>query len=126
MTKGRSRSVRNSARKKTRNLRPAQDSDDEDDAPDVGAEDRDHEQCEEEPRHDLKDLGDAHQHVVDPAAVVAGDRPDDDPDGDRHRDGEEPDHERDAGAVENAGQYVAAEVVRAEPWAAPGGTTVRR
>ena len=78
------------------------------------ADDADEGQRQQEARHGLEGVGDAHQHLVDDAAGKAGERADDRADDDRRRGGGKPDGERGAGAVNDAGQHVAAEPVGAE------------
>ena len=74
-----------------------------------GEQDREHRQRQDE-------VGDAHQQVVEPAAVVAGDRADDEPD-DRRDDGDEDaDLHRGADPVDDAAELVAADLVGAEKW----------
>ena len=97
-----------------RDLRPRQDSDDEDRAPEVGAEHRDDDEREEEPRHHLEHLGQPHQHIVDPAAVESGDRSDRDPEHDRQNDRQKPDLQRGPRPVEDAAEHIAAQVIGAE------------
>ncbi len=74
-----------------------------------------------EAREGEEDVGDAHQHRIDPAAEIAGDRADGEPDGhhdDRHQ---HHDGERGARAVERAREDVAPQLVGAEPVRAEGG-----
>ena len=59
-------------------------------------------------------LDQAHQHVVDPAAEEAGDRAEDDAEEEADRHGDDPDQEREARAVEDAGKLVTTEIVDAQ------------
>src|SRR5882724_5737311 len=65
-------------------------------------------------REALDDLDQALDQDVDPAAVIAGDAADDDAEGEADGDADEADGERDARAVEDAREHVAAEPVGAE------------
>ena len=78
------------------------------------ADDADEGQRQQEARHGLEGVGDAHQHLVRQSAGEAGQGADDGADGERGGGGREPDHQRGAGAVEQFGQHVAAEPVGAE------------
>src|SRR5205823_12368677 len=73
--------------------------------------DRDDDQQE---GHRDDDVGEAHQRVVQPAAVVAGERAQPAADHQVADDGEDADHERDPGAAKKSGQLVATEVVGAQ------------
>ena len=59
-------------------------------------------------------IDEAHQQRVDPAAVVAGDGPDHDPDQRRDQRGADADGERDAAAVDQAAQLIPPQLVGAE------------
>src|SRR5258707_13280980 len=65
-------------------------------------------------REGLDDLDQALDQNVDPAPVIAGDAADDDAEGEADGDADEADGERDARAVEDAREHVAAEPVGAE------------
>src|SRR5258707_11932925 len=65
-------------------------------------------------REGLDDLDQALDQDVDPAAVIAGDAADDDAQGEADGDADEPDGQRDARAVEDAREQIAAEPVGAE------------
>src|SRR5206468_5510406 len=59
-------------------------------------------------------LDEALDHVVDPAAVIAGDAAEREADHEAHGDAEEAHGERDARAIHDAGKYLAPEPVGAE------------
>src|SRR5260221_2393996 len=65
-------------------------------------------------REGLDDLDQALDQDIDPAAVIAGDAADDDAEGEADGDADEADGQRDARAVEDAREQVAAEPVGAE------------
>src|ERR1700754_2413088 len=65
-------------------------------------------------REGLDDLDQPLDDDVDPAAVIAGDAADDDPQGEADGDADEADGERNAGAGDDAREHVAAEPVGAE------------
>ena len=78
---------------------------------------RQHEQQRQQ-RNREKDVGDAHDRVVEPAAVVAGDRAERRADEHLHDHGEEADRQRDARAEEQAREQIAADLVGSERVAA--------
>ena len=94
---------------------PAHEPDDDDDVDDAGAEEGDGGEDEEKRGEAHDGVHDAHDHVVRPAAEIPGHRADGHADEKRHEHGDEADRERNVGAVEQAAEHVAAEVVRAEP-----------
>src|SRR3989304_6190064 len=90
---------------------PARHPDDDDDIPEAGPEHADHRDRQQDERERQLDVGQAHEHVVHPPAEVAGDEPDGHPEGPRNGHRGAPDQERDAGAVDDPRQDVAAQVV---------------
>src|SRR5581483_8576296 len=99
-----------------RNRRPIEGGDDRDDRPLVAGapKQRGDGQEHDEHRQRQDEVGDAHDHVVDPAAVVAGDGADEEPEDRRH----DRDHEVDLlgrlDAVDHAAEVVASDLVRPE------------
>jgi hypothetical protein len=91
----------------------------DDDEAQVGAEDRRHDQHDEELRHHEHPLRHAHQHLVETSTPVARRGAHGDADQHGASRGGEPDEKRDARAIEHAREEVAAEVVGAEPVPAP-------
>ena len=72
-------------------------------------------QCQHQPGERQEDVGDPHQHLIDPAAEIARAGADQEADaGDDHGD-QHDDVERRARAVDDAREDVAAEIVGAEP-----------
>ena len=91
------------------------DADGDHQLPQAGAEQGDEPDREEEAGERQHDVDDAHDRRVGGAAEVAGDGTEQ-PTGDQgqgHRD--DPDEERHAGAVDDPGEHVTAEIVEAEP-----------
>lgn len=76
--------------------------------------DADEGQRQEEARHGLESVGDAHQHLVDETAGKAGQRADHRADEQGGGSRGQSDRQRGAGAVEEFSQYIAAEPVCAE------------
>ena len=68
-----------------------------------------------EAREGEEDVGDPHQHRIDPAAEIAGDGADQEADGRCDQRHQHHDEERDARAVDDAGEDVPRLVVGAEP-----------
>ena len=97
-----------------RRRRPRHDADRDGDGGQGRAEHGDQHQQQHEIRQRLERLGDAHQHIVDPAAIVAGEGADQDADQDGDRGGDAADQQRDPRAVENLRGDVAAGIVGAE------------
>ena len=93
---------------------PGDEADRQRDGGDVGAEHRDQHEQQQEGGERLERLGDAHQHVVDPAAEIAGEGTDQDADADGDGGRDAADQQGDAGAVEDLGGDVAAARVGAE------------
>ena len=62
-------------------------------------------------RNREKDVGHPHDGPIDPAAVVAGNRPERGADHDFHQNGEQPDHQRDPRAEEQPREHVAPDFV---------------
>ena len=69
---------------------------------------------QDQPREGEEDVGDAHQHAVDPAAEIAGGGADDEAEDRRGQRDQRDDVERRARAVDDAAPDVAAELVGAE------------
>ena len=97
------------------NLKPpgGRDHDDDRAQPDATGRRRNRDDDQQE-RHGDDDVGEAHQRVVQPAAVIAGERPQATADHQVTDDRQDPDLDRDARTAEQARQFVAAEVVGAE------------
>jgi hypothetical protein len=97
-----------------RHRRPGHDRNGQDDASDRRTQNRDDEDGEEEGRNGLEDLGQSHENFVDDAAVIAGGTAHQHADERREQCGDDPDDERRAGTVDDAGQLVATQHVSAE------------
>src|SRR4030095_1076913 len=67
-----------------------------------------------QPRQRQKQLGEAHDGLVDPPAVIAGDRAKYRPERDGDRRGEETGHERYLSSVQQTRQYIAPVLIGAE------------
>ena len=93
---------------------PAQQPDHQRFEGEAAAEQGDDDDGDQELGQDLESLGDAHQHLVEDAAEEAGCHADghSEPDADGRAD--QADRQRDATAMEDAGEHVAAEIVGAE------------
>ena len=76
---------------------------------------RGEQQRREQRRHDREQLDDAHRHPVEAAAEIAGHRAERQADQQAEERGREADAQRHAGAIDDAGEEIAAEVVDAEP-----------
>ena len=72
-------------------------------------------QRQHQAREGEEDIGDAHQHRIDPAAEVARERADREADGGHHHRHQQHDGERHPRAIEGAGIDVAAKFIGAEP-----------
>src|SRR5258706_6893297 len=99
----------------TGNFRPNEHGDDEHRALDgaIAKAGGEHDQHEQQ-RHGEDGVGDAHHHVVDPAAEEAGEHADRDDDRDRHRHRENADEQRDTATKEEARELVPPDVVGAQ------------
>ena len=78
------------------------------------AEDGDDDERQQDARKAELHVDDAHEHAVRPSAEVAGEQSDEPADRGGDDDGDDPDADRHAGAVDQAQEDVAAEVVGAE------------
>ena len=96
-------------------VHPAEQRGDEDDGEEAAAGQRAEQQRGEQRGHHREELDDAHDDPVGPALEIAGERAERDADEDAEGRGGEADGQRDARAVDDAGEEVAAEVVDAEP-----------
>ncbi len=93
---------------------PRRESEQENQLVESGPEEGDHQQGQEEPGHDLDQLADTHDHIVEDATAVAGQQPEPDPDDGRQSHHREHDHHRGAGPVDDVGEQVPSQVVRAQ------------
>ena len=99
-----------------RDRRPVEGGEDRDDRPNAARppDERRDRQQDDEDRQRQDEIGDAHDRVVDPAAVVAGDRADEQPEERRHHCHDEADLLRRANAVDDAAEVIAADLVGPE------------
>ena len=82
-------------------LSPVQQPDDDDDRPDAGAHDG-HENDDQQQRRDGEDrVGQAHEGLIDDAAVETGRQPQERPDHEVQRNCTEPDHRRGSPAIQH-------------------------
>ena len=82
--------------------------------PKAGPEHHHEQQHEEDVGEGEEDVGDAHDHRVDGPPVVARQRTERQPEGERDADGDHADQQRDARGHERAREHVATDVVGAE------------
>ena len=113
-TKSRSRRERISARDDARRAGPGAERDCDHDGGERRAGDADEGQRQQKARHGLECIGHAHQHVVDDPPAKPARGADKAADDDRRGRRGKPDNKRRAGAMEQSGQHVAAEPVRAQ------------
>ena len=97
-----------------RHVQPLHRADRDEDQEDVPAEEHGQQDDEEHEGQGIEDIDDAHHHIVDRAADIAGDRAIDHADHQADDRGQDADHQRDARAVQRAGEQVAAVGIRAE------------
>ncbi len=101
------------------------DTDRDHDLEDPGAEHRDDPDREQQSGDRQHDVGEPHDHAVDDAAEVTGDRAEDQPDREADRDRDDPDQEREAGAVDDPRELVATLLVDPEPVLGRGSRAAR-
>ena len=94
---------------------PAEQAEDEDHRPFAPPDDRDDRERREDVGERKEDVGDAHDERVDGTTEVAGHRARGNTDQDRDQHGEDPDPQRDAGAEDDTGEDVAADLIGPEP-----------
>jgi hypothetical protein len=99
----------------TRVRRPRRDRDRDDGVLDAGTERRDERERQDQAREGEEHVGNAHQHGIEPATEVAGDRTDQQPDWADQQHHEPDDVQRQPRAMDDARVDVAAQLVGAEP-----------
>ena len=105
--------------------RPVDDGDRRDDRSDAGAEHGDQQDREQHRRKGHPDFDEPRDHAVDPAAIPAGEQPERRARKRCEARRDEGDDQRDARAVDQAREHVAAEIVGAEPMARLGAVESR-
>jgi hypothetical protein len=95
--------------------RPGREGDRDHGVLDAGAQRRHEGERQDQPRHRQEDVRRRHEQAVGPAAEIAGDRTQQHPERRRDHGHQQHDGDGDARAVDDAGEDVAAQLVRAHP-----------